>query len=531
MDQKKLKEYDFTTLDGKTQPNFEKGKAKNIEEEIYFLTKLSMNVQEKNEKYIKKIIDKIKSNSGYQTIDNDFISELGNDKIEGSNKKKHPKIAKNFTKLEEINLVLKNSAYQIYRLQLNQFAECIKRIYRSSKSEYLINFDNTEEKIPSVILNEKDYKDLISIRDKYTSSEILTSFISKEDCINPNTIKEKKIIKSLTPRKFNNHTLIINKVKNKDDTFKNDSLNPNILFNHYNNNIHYLSSYNICHQCKLQKIDEDLIKCQYIFVPPNNHSNNGKTSKKSKTQNNNNNNDNNSINYYFIGQTAIIIANKIYYLRNYDDSIKELIENFFINKQNIQHKKCEKYYCKNCLRTVYDIDINDVKKKNFKCPSCSGRCNCSRCIRQDNLIKQIAYYLNNYGDIDKLYNYLIKKNSIFEKLKDYLLLMKFIRLDFSTKNISAPKINNIQNTSQQKVISDEPEDDMDIMEIIEYKKKLEENQVDFCNIYDESFLNKQLNDTKFFEIQQLKINDNETTTKKNGKLLGHKTKNPNNKKK
>ena len=44
-------------------------------------------------------------------------------------------------------------------------------------------------------------------------------------------------------------------------------------------------------------------------------------------------NNDNSINYFFIGQSAIILLNnKIYYLRNYDDSIKELVDTYFLNK-------------------------------------------------------------------------------------------------------------------------------------------------------------------------------------------------------
>ena len=40
----------------------------------------------------------------------------------------------------------------------------------------------------------------------------------------------------------------------------------------------------------------------------------------------------NPINYFFIGQSAIILVNKIYYLRNYDDSVKELVDTYFLNK-------------------------------------------------------------------------------------------------------------------------------------------------------------------------------------------------------
>jgi hypothetical protein len=63
-------------------------------------------------------------------------------------------------------------------MQLTQFAESIKRIYKNTKNnEYMISFDNTDEDIPPIILNEKDYQNLISIRDKYSNNDILSGFI------------------------------------------------------------------------------------------------------------------------------------------------------------------------------------------------------------------------------------------------------------------------------------------------------------------------------------------------------------------
>ena len=411
------------------------------------MKELSLLVEEKNEKYKNKIEEKMKDKSGYQTIDEEFEYDF--------EKKKHGKgkdtlQIHNSKKLEKIYLILKNSAYHIYKLQLSQFAESIKRIYRNSKTkEYFITFDNTDEEIPSVILGEKDYKNLISIRDKYSNNDILSSFISKEDCVNPNSINIQKKNKCLTPNKINNNNNItINHIKSKDDSFLDNITNSNIFSHSSKGKFYYLSSYKICHQCKLQKIDEDLIKCQYVHILPHTQNQNTNKIKTSHSTNNKNKNKNNQkivtnenpINYFFIGQSAVILTNKIYYLKNYDDSVKELVDNYFVNKLKESNKKCEKYYCKNCLRSIYDIDINEIKKKNFRCPYCSNRCNCSRCIRYENLIKQIAYYLNNYGDIDKLYDYLIEQNSIFSKLKDYLVLSKFICVDFNSKKLYSFKI-------------------------------------------------------------------------------------------
>ena len=176
LDQKKLNEYNFSgnsdlSIFSPTLPG--KGKIKSIDEEINFLTELSMLVQEKNEKYKNLIEEKMKNKTGYQTIDEEFQYDFDN--------KKNDKIKYNFNniqihnskKLDKILLILKNSAFHIYKLQLIQFAENIKRIYKNSKTkEYFITFDNTDEEIPSIILGEKDYNNLIAIRDKYSNNDI-----------------------------------------------------------------------------------------------------------------------------------------------------------------------------------------------------------------------------------------------------------------------------------------------------------------------------------------------------------------------
>ena len=512
LDQKKLNEYNIPGFIEKPQGTPVKTKEKSIEEEIKFLTQLSLRVQEKNENYKKLIEEKIKTKSGYQTIDEEFDYEFEKEKKDDKKSKKDTNSKKN-KKLEKVDLILKNSAYHIYKMQLTQFAESIKRIYKNTKTnEYMISFDNTDEDIPPIILDEKDYQNLIAIRDKYPNNDILSGFISNENCVNPNSLNGPKKNKSLTPIKNNNHSFFSlpkkEKPKYKDDIYINSEQSTNI-FHPSKGNLYYLSSYNICHQCKLQKMDEDLIKCQcvrHIPISEGTPPSSGNHSKKNNKKNNNNPNLENPINYFFIGQSAIILLNKIYYLRNYDDSVKELVDTYFLNKFKENDKKCEKYYCKNCLRTTYDFDVNEIKKKNFKCPSCSNRCNCSRCIRNENLIKQIAYYLNNYGDINKLYDYLVKQNSIFDKLKDYLLLSKFICVDFNTKNSMPIKINygnKNSNSSNNITNGDEKNNEINFDELMKYKKNLEKKQMEFCDIFDETNLKK-----KLFETQLIKLNEN-----------------------
>ena len=529
IDQKKLNEYNLSSLLEKQLTSPAKGKEKSIEEEIKFLTQLSLLVQEKNEKYKNLIEEKIKKNSGYQTIDEEFDYEIENKKIDNKNNKNDSNMKKN-NKLEKIDIILKNSAYHIYKMQLTQFAESIKRINKNPKTnQYLITFDNTDEDIPSIILEEKDYKNLISIRDKYSNNDILSVFISKENCINPSSLEGLKQYKRLTPIKINKPNKLEHvenkKAKCKDDFFIRDLADNNLQYSH-KGNLYKLPKYNICHQCKLQKMDDDLIKCQCLSHIPTSEGIplTGANHTKKNNQKNKNKNPNldNPINYFFIGQSAIILSNKIYYLRNYDDSVKELVDTYFLNKLKEYDKRCEKYYCKNCLRTTYDFDTNEIKKKNFKCPACSSRCNCSRCIRNENLIKQIAYYLNNYGDINKLYDYLIKQNSIFEKLKDNLLLSKFICIDCNAKNSVPIKINyggKINNSNKSDINEEEKNNEINFDELLNYKKNLEKTQMEFCDVFDETNLKKQV-----YECQMIKLKEKKEKAEKNEKTVDKKEK-------
>ena len=490
-----------------------------------------MQVQEKNENYKKIIMDKIKNKSGYQTIDEEFEYDFQEANKNGKINKSKDYINSNKSKkLEKILLILSNSAYHIYKLQLAQFADNIKSIYKNSKNnEFYITFDKNDEEMPNIILNEKDFCDLISVRDKYEKNDILSSFICKENRMNPNLINKIMNKKNLFPEKANDKPELIRKRVNEDkNTIKQNARNRNpkhqpldpISLDTKSIGNFMLSSCNMCHQCKLRKRDEDLIKCQNI-----NQFHNLQTQNIKKKNNNNKNNSKheNPINYFFIGQSAIILINKIYYLKDYDDSVKELIDNYFIHKLKENSKKCEKYYCKNCLRSIYDIDINEIKKSNFHCPACLNRCNCSRCVRYENLVKQVAYYFNNYGDIDKLYNYLIKQNSIFEKLKDHLILRKFICIDFSSKYAPLKmKSKNTDNENKNTKIN--------LIDLLKYKNNLENAQINFCDLYDKSNLFKQLYDEEFLRIKEFQINDNSNiegndNKKKDKKLLGHKLKN------
>ena len=141
--------------------------------------------------------------------------------------------------------------------------------------------------------------------------------------------------------------------------------------------------------------------------------------------------------------------------------------------------------------------------------------------------------MNNFGDIDKLYDYLVKQNSIFEKLKDNLIIRKFICVDFSAKNYPTLKLNTSANSVGKKGTNGMGNNFLDLLK---YKKHLENLQFDFCDIYDEANLKQQLYDAEFLKIKESNFNNNivkegEKNDKKNQKLIGRKLKNPNIRKK
>lgn len=449
-----------------------------------------MNVQEKNAEIKNSIFGTKENKSKYKWLEssNDMDFEGNNVGTVSQNKNK---------KIELIELSLRNSAHHIYKLQMTQFAENIKRIKVKvtkikggvEKREYKVSFDNTEANgnIPDIILNEKDYKNLIGYREKYFSNEIISSFIFRENCQNPGIIKNldknkmsiqnnksRKNTKQISPQPSNipsitRETLRNNKDKDKKKVEESALATPDNIIK----GVFCLPYYNVCHQCKLQKMSDDLIKCQFC---PNCFCVEKKGSANKKNSSSLHENDiNNQISYFFIGTNVVIICNKIYYLQNYDDSIKELISNYFIHRvKNL--KKCNKYFCKTCLKSVYDINFKEGKKKDFKCPSCQGRCNCSRCVRNECLIKQIAYYLNNYGDIDKLYNFMAKKSPIIEKLKDHLLTSKFVCINFSKRGNTQPR--NDKNNREK---------ELSPLQFVKYKSSLEKMQSFFSELYDETY--------------------------------------------
>lgn len=101
-----------------------------------------------------------------------------------------------------------------------------------------------------------------------------------------------------------------------------------------------------------------------------------------------------------------------------------------------QHKHyCNRTFCHFCLKGSYDTIIE--KDKNFEdwlCPYCTGQCFCSRCTRFDTMLKLVGTYISLGGDIEMLFNYLVKKSSIMSMLQDHMILKRiFILVNDPTK--------------------------------------------------------------------------------------------------
>ena len=358
--------------------------------------------------------------------------------------KKEKKILKSLlfnTKITQIRL--KNLSEYIYKLQMEQFAENISRIQCSKdKKNYYITFTSSE-KIPSIVLSKNQYEELINFR-KDISNSITESFIVKEPIINPS---------------INTNLKIIKKKSEKETIGK-----------------FYVPFYNECHICKLKKMSDELIKC-------NNSENVLKHTKKITNKN---------TDFYMINNGTLIVKDKIYLLLNYDGNVKDLIDNYFV-KINNNKFKCDKYFCKNCLKSNFEITIdNKSNEKNFICPCCQSKCLCSRCLRREELMKQIASYITLGGKEDNLYNFLKNKNNLIEILKDHILLSKFIIFNLSSSN--KEKVNVDKNNLNL---------------ILEYKEKIIEYQKYLANIFEKIKIYKDLEDINeniFKDIKENKIN-------------------------
>ena len=404
-----------------------------------------------NFKSINEEIDYLEDlNREFETFNKSNLNEIK----EKSQKetKKNKKSEKQ--KIEEIELKLHTLSQQIYILQMKQLSESISQILKEKRNNnYIISFDPTEN-YHKVKINENEYLELISYRDNSLCGNVLEAFILNNNISNPKLL--------------NNHN------KNIEKNCKENNSKEKITIGHF-----LLPNYNFCHQCKLKKLNESLIKCQMC-------NENIDCEEKPKPK----------VNIFSVNNAFIIQKEKVYLLINYDGNIKELIDNYF-SYQKKNTYSCNRFYCESCLKQNYEIVLDEYDKNKFICPGCYNHCTCSRCLRKEELMKLIAYYLTLGGKIDNLYNFLKSKNSIFEKLKDDILLSKFI-------------IFNLSNSEKEEIILNKK---IKVEDLIEFRNKFEIQQQNFAYFFEKIRKQRQYNLVDM-EILNLKLNENEFVNKK-----------------
>lgn len=113
-------------------------------------------------------------------------------------------------------------------------------------------------------------------------------------------------------------------------------------------------------------------------------------------------------------------------IRHFEGDPKEYIDNMeYYDEVN----ECRRYFCHFCLKGSYDIILDYIKnKKDWLCPYCTGICFCSRCTRNDKILKLIGLYISVDGDLSILYDSLITESIVLDKLNMNMVLSNIIVL-------------------------------------------------------------------------------------------------------
>ena len=330
----------------------------------------------------------------------------------------------------------------IYALQMKQFAESICGIKKDNNSNrYLITFEK-KEKIEQLTLNEEDYNELISFRDPLNSISVYDLFQEKTySYYNANPGKDKKDNRQLSFQ-------VGKKVQ---------------------------VEYDYCHHCKQRKPGEIMIQCKSHLTgekkctrPNRVFHVNGTTVVRSK----------------FI--TNLYLENKSLIIGNYNEDPNEFVE---LTAKDEGHEQCKKFFCHFCLRGSYDTEIDNVKdKSDWVCPYCQGQCFCSRCTRNDKLLKLIAYYISIGGDINLLYDNLVTRNKILDLLNPYMVLSKIFVINNDTTLTPAQVLKKAK--TNNKLNLDEMDKLIDKCEM--YKDRLEEIKSYFNDLFAQAKVDKNL---------------------------------------
>ncbi|KRX08133.1 hypothetical protein PPERSA_01678 [Pseudocohnilembus persalinus] len=103
---------------------------------------------------------------------------------------------------------------------------------------------------------------------------------------------------------------------------------------------------------------------------------------------------------------------------------------------------CLRQFCKTCLKTNYDVNLQEIDLHDFLCPVCNGTCFCSRCLRQDMISKIKGMYILLGGELSLLY--LGTKTEEFLRPQIYEEIQKKYEEEIGSKNLSQ-KMQKLQN--------------------------------------------------------------------------------------
>ena len=415
---------------------------------------------------------------------------------------------------EVLNQRYDNIINQIFSLQMKQLAESIYSIQKNNQTKtFLISFDPSEE-IPQIELSQNDYNKFISYRDPLNCISVYDLFQEKTHSYeNTGNYKEK----------------IISKKSEKIHVAKKIDIK-----------IDY------CHHCKQRKPGEFMTQCK-----------SGNCCRPLKTLKVNGNTILRSNNKHLI--ICKFDGNNGNSGNNGHNELNEFIDNFEDDKV-----VCKKFFCHFCLKGSYDIIVDDInnknnnnnnkkdlnnKKKNNKnnkknnlnnnninnnnkanksnsfnnsnnnpnspnwsCPFCLGNCFCSRCTRNEKILKLIGYYLSLGGDINILYDDIISYDNYFlEKFLGNLVISKIIIIAYDSKLTVKEMIENGKKINEKRKNLDELVDKYyNIKEFIENSKNMFKDYFDMSR-KDKKILKKEeenfenfLGKKKDFGIKEIK---------------------------
>lgn len=78
--------------------------------------------------------------------------------------------------------------------------------------------------------------------------------------------------------------------------------------------------------------------------------------------------------------------------------------------------RCNRQFCHACLKLCYDDDFNVCKNnRSWICHFCYGVCFCTRCLRQDVITQNKAYYIGMGGNLASI-EYGVKSKSLLDRV-------------------------------------------------------------------------------------------------------------------